>query len=152
MRSIGASRATEAHRETAIRTVICRALSRYLPPIAAGILSLTLLAPFLSGVLPLLQASSASCTMSCCSGSKSCCCHTSKAPKPEGPSWTAALRCSGGCGQRAGLPGSVLIALVPSRIAVGRVAPRDDPREYAAPTNPDTSVDFALFERPPPSI
>lgn len=129
------------------RAAVYRALVRSLQLAAVGILSFALLVPFLGGVVSLLRNQASACSMSCCKGSKICCCHSASQP---GLSLTAAGTCPGGCGQRAGLPGSPAVTLAPGRITVGQVAQSEFLQNFSASINISAHHDFALFERPPP--
>lgn len=151
MMSSGANPAIGIPAERSIRALVRRILVPSRRFVSVGFLSLALLAPFFGGVLPLLQDTASSCGMSCCSDAKSCCCHLHKPASQAGSLLTAAPVCQGGCDQRVGLPGSIVVALVPGSIAVGQVAPIQVIQDYAAPTHRGTDFDFALFGRPPPS-
>jgi hypothetical protein len=152
MVSTSAGSAFEITEARATWTSVHRILIQSFHLASVGIISLSLLAPFLGGLVPLLQSQVSSCGMSCCEGSKCCCSRSSKAGTTSGSVWTAAPLCPSGCGQRAGLPGSPAVTLAPRRVAVGQVAESVPLRDSRAPSSHCADADFALFERPPPSI
>ena len=69
-----------------------------------------------------------------------------------GPVLTAAPACPSSCGRRAGLPGPDVVTLVYDRVVAGRVTQAELLQDYSAPVFGYPGADFALFERPPPSL
>ncbi|RPJ87577.1 MAG: hypothetical protein EHM18_00450 [Acidobacteria bacterium] len=152
MMPIGAGSTFRIGDKRVIRTMARDLLVRCLRYATLGISFLALLAPSFAGVLPLLQDPASCCGMSCCAESKRCCCRMPDDASLRGSVLTAAPACPSDCGRRAGLPGPDVLTLVYDRVAAGRVAPAELLADYTASAYACTRVEFALFERPPPSI
>lgn len=125
------------------------ALARSLP---VAILAVLLLLPDLSGLLALVAAAPASCTMVCCRKTESGCAHKTKAAAPVIPHWDAAYQCAPGCGQNPGLPGVPLAAVRASSSVFTLIEPGYYERFTASGYTIRRNAEFALYQRPPPFL
>ncbi|MBI5282888.1 MAG: hypothetical protein HY858_14480 [Candidatus Solibacter usitatus] len=112
------------------------------------------LAPLSPAFIPLLARAGDSCGMSCCKRMKSCCCRNAGrlAAHSTAPQWQPLAGCSRNCRQSAallpvipGMSSSPHSGILPEAARVARRV-----RANSAPGV--HGVDFALFERPPPSL
>ncbi len=140
-------------RDNPAKSMLLRLLGRGARSVAAGIVALTLLSPFLQGFVLLTQAGNPSCGMSCCKGGKICCCHRSgHGVNNQGPGWASRPECAKGCGQCPRLSGSPWWSPTPGGFLAGPSLRRSRlvSRLRSAPSRP--GIERALFERPPPSL
>lgn len=118
-----------------------------------GVLILTLLTPFLHGLVLPPQAGGAACRMSCCKKKAQASCHKSEPGDSQTDlRWTASPKCPKGCAQRIGLPGSVHGTLAAGQLEAGPVAQKSLLSRRPNPARGQTGTERALFERPPPSL
>ena len=145
-----ASQTIRVHARGAAGALVFEFVHRALRISAVGVSFFALLAPLTAGAIPLLFDQPSTCSMSCCKGLKSCCCHLQNNAGRIATVWTASGKCPIGCSQRAGLQGLHAFALPSLRIAVGLIAPSDVLRDCSPEHAANTHTDFALFGRPPP--
>jgi hypothetical protein len=134
--------------DNTVQAEVFRLLGRKVRFAAIGILTLALLAPFLSGFAVALEAGS-SCPMSCCKAAKAACHRHGNGGTEQSSGWHSRPQCSTSCGQLAitsaggwGVSTGALHADPPpaeSRLQCSI----QSPRRYSG-------AEFALFERPPP--
>ena len=120
-------------------------------PIASAAAVVALLASFFSGFDPRPGGDGAAAGMKCCRKSKTCCKRSNAAMGQTGPRYTAAPECGNRCGQSIVVPTSPTVALATGRVEAGRVVEEPLLRQHVASTD-RAGAEFALFERPPPSI
>ena len=140
-------------RDNPAKFTLIHLLGRAARSVAAGIVALALLWPFLQEFVLLAQAGKASCGMSCCKSAKTCCCHrSSHGVNHQGAGWTSRSECSKSCGQCARLPGSPGWRPTSGGSLAGPSLRRSKLvyRFHPAPSRPGN--ERALFERPPPSL
>jgi hypothetical protein len=120
--------------------------------VAAGILALALLTPFLHGFVFLLEAGNSSCGMSCCKTARACCRRSGQSDNHRGPKWTSGPKCARDCGRSAALPGSPGWSLTSGEIHTGPSLRESSFLRSFGSAWSRPGVEFALFERPPPLL
>ena len=118
----------------------------------AAMLALTLLTPFLSGFHLLLEAGNASCAMRCCKTAKAVCHRQHHGANHQAPLWTASPKCPSGCGLIVSLPGPVDPGLTAETDATAPSVSASHAPRPLQPADFQSSPEFSLFERPPPSF
>lgn len=115
------------------------------------LLVLFLLAPYGASLSLLFERDSSNCGMSCCKGTKACCCRKSSHKAHQGgPTWAPSSQCPDGCGQLPATQGSPVASLGAAGFETAPVIVSSGARWTATQRAPSALVAFALFERPPP--
>jgi hypothetical protein len=114
--------------------------------LAAGVLSLALLAPFLGGLLLFAQNDQCARKMTCCARAKISDC------RHAGAGWAAKPVCPSGSDQKNGPPSPLLATSAARYCDGGPVLAVRLARGPANRANVRGSGEFGLFGRPPPSL
>ena len=136
------------HAKEIVWTLVYRFRVRDVRSLTTVVLTVALLLPFLSGLVPV--AHDTCCGMCSCKTARRSCPHRSQQGGHSGGAALASLPgCLSRCGQRLGLP-SPLGAPSPGRCDFGAALTTSFLRPGATPSRIRRGAEFSLFERPPP--